>query len=134
MIINSIFFKYREGPGTSIWSSCSNDGRHPTDCVTHHHKNILWSLAWTYKKQEDKVQVWSRVKINNLFWSHYITRLNAFSDYGATQISLDFTSLRNWISKNENLKEDSRQDKVSIKDLIKIDGFRKFLFLTKRVA
>lgn len=49
---------------------------------------------------------------------NYVIKWIIFSDYGATQISLDFTSLRTWISKNENLKEDSRQGRIFLLKIV----------------
>ena len=50
-----------------------------------------------------------------------------FSDWGAQQISVDFTSLRHWISKNPNLKEDSRRYLLLLDSIRQCEGVAKLL-------
>jgi hypothetical protein len=49
------------------------------------------------------------------------------SDWGAQQISLDFSSLRHWIGKNPSLKEDSRRYLLLLDSIRQCEGVAKLL-------
>ena len=50
-----------------------------------------------------------------------------FSDWGAHQISLDFQHLRDWISSNRNIQEESRRYLLLIDSIRQCEGVAKVL-------
>jgi hypothetical protein len=63
--------------------------------------------------------------LNSLLTSPFF--FSFLSDWGAQQISVDFTSLRHWISKNPNLKEDSRRYLLLLDSIRQCEGVAKLL-------
>jgi hypothetical protein len=62
------------------------------------------------------------------FWEKTIKFIFHFSsDWGAQQISLDFSSLRHWIGKNPSLKEDSRRYLLLLDSIRQCEGVAKLL-------